>query len=176
MRKIEIDKFDLQLLDQIQRNAHASNGDLSELVHLSPSQVSRRVQRLEELGLVDGYVALLNPQAMGLGVTVFTSVSLERHGKTQSKAFDESVRELDEVLECHAVTGEADYLLRVMVPDLASLSEFMMHKLLRLPGVSSVKSNVVLQEIKRTTRLPLDHLRQTPAGQATARKKQPPVR
>lgn len=84
---------------------------------------------------------------------------LRRHGKAQSNEFDAGVKELNDVLECHAVTGEADYLLRVMVPDLAALSEFMMHKLLRLPGVRSVKSNVVLQGIKRTTCLPLDHLR-----------------
>ncbi|MCX7174680.1 MAG: Lrp/AsnC family transcriptional regulator [Proteobacteria bacterium] len=167
MQEIVLDKFDLQILDQLQRNARTSNNALSERVHLSPSQVSRRIQHLEEIGLVDSYVALLNPLALGLRVTVFTNVSLERHGMNQSDAFDEGVRKLDEVLECYAVTGEADYMLRVLVPDLASLSEFMMHKLLRLPGVSSVKSNVVLQEIKRTTRLPLNQLKYAPTGNVT---------
>ena len=171
MQVIDLDKFDLQLLDELQRDAHASNSALSDLVHLSPSQISRRIQRLEELGLVDGYVALLNPAALGLGVTAYTNVTLERHGESQWDAFGQSVVALEEVLECYAVSGEADYMLRVMAPDLASLSEFMMHKLLRIPGVRSVKSNLVLQKIKRTTRLPLGHLGHSPAAPAAAQRK-----
>lgn len=155
---MEIDKYDLHLLDALQRNGHASNAELAEQIHLSPSQVSRRVQRLEQAGYIERYSALLRPAAVGLGVTAFTAVSLERHAEAHTDAFNAAVAAMDEVLECFAITGEADYLLRIVAPDLAALSAFMLHRLMRLTGVRSVKSNIVLAEIKRTTRLPLDHL------------------
>lgn len=155
---IDLDKFDLHLLAELQIDGHASNAMLAERIHLSPSQVSRRIQRLEQAGYIERYSALLRPAAVGLGVTAFTSVSLERHGEVHTDAFNQAVRDMDEVLECFAITGEADYLLRIVAPDLAALSEFMLHRLMRLAGVRSVKSSVVLNEIKRTTRLPLGHL------------------
>lgn len=157
-KMIELDKYDLALLNQLQRDGQASNAALAELIHLSPSQVSRRIQRLEQAGLIERYAALLRPAAIGLGVTAFASVSLERHGETHTSTFDDAIADMEEVLECFAITGEADYLLRIVTPDLASLSEFMMHRLMRVAGVRSVKSNIVLNEIKRTTRLPLGHL------------------
>lgn len=158
---MDLDKFDLQLLAQLQRDGHASNAMLADRIHLSPSQVSRRVQRLEQAGFIERYCALLRPAAVGLGVTAFTSVSLERHAETHTDTFNDAVRAMDEVLECFAVTGESDYLLRIVAPDLAALSEFMLHRLMRVAGVRSVKSNVVLAEIKRTTCLPLGHLQRS---------------
>jgi Lrp/AsnC family leucine-responsive transcriptional regulator len=158
MQTIELDRLDLGILDHLQRDAHASNATVAGSVHLSPSQVSRRVQRLEACGLIGSYVALLDPAAAGLDVTAYVSVSLERHGEGSSEAFHEQLRGMAEVLECFAVTGEADYLLRIVAPNLAALSEFMLHRLLRVPGVRSVKSSIVLQAIKRTTVLPLAHL------------------
>ncbi|QDF97761.1 AsnC family transcriptional regulator [Azoarcus sp. DD4] len=155
---IDLDKFDLQLLAELQIDGHASNTTLADLIHLSPSQVSRRIQRLEQSGYIERYSALLRPAAVGLGVTAFTSVSLERHGEVHTDAFNQAVSEMDEVLECFAITGEADYMLRIVAPDLAALSEFMLHRLMRVSGVRSVKSSIVLNEIKRTTRLPLGHL------------------
>ena len=158
MQVIEIDRLDLRILELLQHDAHASNARMAESVHLSPSQVSRRIQQLEACGLIGSYVALVNPTTARLDVMAYASVSLERHGEQPSETFHERVREMPEVLECFAVTGEADYLLRIVAPNLAALSEFMLHRLLRIPGVRSVKSNVVLQEIKRTTVLPLAHL------------------
>ncbi|MBR0566250.1 Lrp/AsnC family transcriptional regulator [Azoarcus sp. L1K30] len=158
----ELDKFDLQLLDELQADGHASNAALAERIHLSPSQVSRRIQRLEQAGFIERYVALLRPAAVGLGVTAFVNVSLERHGEAHTDAFTDAVRGMDEVLECFAISGEADYLLRVMTPTLPALSDFMLHRLMRLGGVRSVKSNIALTELKRSTRLPLDHLGAVP--------------
>lgn len=158
----ELDKFDLQLLSELQHDGHASNAVLADRIHLSASQVSRRVQRLEQAGFIERYVALLRPAAVGLGVTAFVNVSLERHGEVLTDSFDEAVRDMDEVLDCFAVSGEADYLLRVLTPTLPALSDFLLHRLMRIAGVRSVKSSIALNEVKRTTRLPLDHLRGTP--------------
>ncbi len=152
---LELDKFDLQILYALQADARVTNPALGEQVHLSPSQISRRIQRLEDAGLVERYVTLLRPAALGLGVTAFIRVSLERHTESQTDAFDAAVHAMPEVLECHSVTGSHDYLLKVVAADLASFSQLVMQRLMRLQGIRSVESSIVLQEIKRTTRLPL---------------------
>jgi Lrp/AsnC family leucine-responsive transcriptional regulator len=167
MRDISVDKFDLDLLSALQRDGRATNSELGEQIHLSPSQVSRRVQRLEEAGVIDHYAAILDPDIVGLGVMAFTSVTLERHGEAQGDTFERAITEMSEVLECLSVTGEADYVLRVVAPDLASFSEFMMKRLLRIPGVVNVKSNISLKQIKQTHVLPLEHVKQP--AQATQR-------
>ncbi|PKO82172.1 MAG: AsnC family transcriptional regulator [Betaproteobacteria bacterium HGW-Betaproteobacteria-13] len=164
---IDLDKYDLQLLSELQTDGQASNAVLAERIHLSPSQVSRRVQRLEQSGFIERYVALLRPAAVGLGVTAFVNVSLERHGEVHTDAFTDAIRDMEEVLECFAISGEADYLLRVMTPSLPALSDFMLHRLMRIGGVRSVKSNIALTELKRSTRLPLDHLGNAPKAKAT---------
>ena len=117
---VELDRYDLAILGELQRDGHVSNSALSEIVHLSPSQVSRRIQRLEGLRVIDQYTVLLKLAAVGIGVIAFTSVSLDRHGELEAGAFDEEVRGLPEVLECYSLTGEQDYLLRIVAPDLAS--------------------------------------------------------
>lgn len=154
---LTLDRTDIQLLEALQRDGRATNPALGERVHLSASQVSRRIQRLEDAGLIDRCVMLLRPARLGLTVIAYTRVSLERHGEAENDDFDRSVRVMPEVLECYSVTGPYDYLLRIVSADLASFAEFMLHKLMRVPGVRGVESSVVLQEIKRTTELPLDH-------------------
>jgi len=154
---ISLDRTDFLLLAALQRDGRATNPALGERIHLSASQVSRRVQRLEEAGLIDRYVTLLRPEQLGLSVTAYTRVSLERHGEAENEDFNRAIQLLPEVLECYAVTGPYDYLLRIVSADLASFSQFMLHKLMRVPGVRGVESSVVLQEIKRTTELPLEH-------------------
>ena len=153
---IPLDRADLQLLDALQRDGRATNPALGERVHLSASQVSRRIQRLEEAGLIDRCVTLLRAERLGLTVIAYTRVSLERHGEAQNEDFNRAVQLLPEVLECYSVTGPYDYLLRIVSADLAAFAQFMLHKLMRVPGVRGVESSVVLQEIKRTTELPLD--------------------
>ena len=158
MHTITLDRYDLSLLDALQRDGNATNATLGTSVNLSASQISRRLQRLAESGLIAGYAALLDPVVLGLGVTAFAQVILERHGRAESDAFENAVSAIPEVLECFSVTGDADYVLRVVAPDLQSFSELMMKRVLRLPGVAHVKSNIALQKVKQTHVLPLDHI------------------
>jgi DNA-binding Lrp family transcriptional regulator len=158
MPAITVDKYDLEILSELQRNGRVTNSALGEKIHLSMSQVSRRIQRLEDNGVIRQYAAMLDSEVLGLGVLAITSVTLGRHGDTQGDAFEAAVTDMPEVLECLSVTGEADYILRVVATDLASFSEFMMKRLLRLPGVVNVKSNIALKRIKETHALPLNHV------------------
>jgi len=155
MTAITVDRYDLELLNALQEDGRLTNAVLGERVHLSASQVSRRIQRLEELKVINRYAALLDPDIVGLGVTAFTSVTLGRHGDAQGDSFEQAIVQMPEVLECLAVTGEADYVLRIVAADLGALSEFMSKRLLRLPGVVNVKSNIALKRIKQTHVLPL---------------------
>jgi len=160
MQIITIDRYDLALLDAVQRDGNATNATLGEAVHLSPSQISRRLQRLGDAGIIAGHAALLDAATIGLGVTAFAHVVLERHGKTQSDAFEAAATALPEVLDCFSVSGDADYLLRIVAADLPAFSDLMMKRVLRLPGVAHVKTNIALQKVKQTHVLPLDHLTQ----------------
>jgi Lrp/AsnC family leucine-responsive transcriptional regulator len=160
MSKITIDRYDLALLDALQRKGNATNATLGEQIRLSASQISRRIQRLEEDGVIAGYVALLAPSALGLGVTAFAQVILERHGETANETFEAAVAAMPEVMDCLSVSGDCDYMLRIVVPDLATFSELMLKQLLHLPGVARIKTNIALQTVKQTHALPLDHLTQ----------------
>ena len=153
-----LDPLDVRLLALLQEDATRTHARLAEDVPLSPSQIQRRVRRLEEQGAIARTVALLDAGRLGLGVLAFTSVVLERHGERVAEDFHAGVRRLPEVQECHAVSGEADYLLRIVAPDLRSFSEFLMHRLMPLRGVANVKSNIVLETVKSTSAVPLDHL------------------
>jgi DNA-binding Lrp family transcriptional regulator len=155
---ITVDRFDLQLLAALQRKGNATNSELGEKIHLSTSQVSRRIQRLQEAAVIDRYCALIDPAAVGLDVMAFTEVTLDRHNATASEKFENEVVQLPEVLECFTLAGQADYLLRIVAPDLGALSEFMTGQLLRIPGVANVKSMITLRKIKQTQVLPLDHV------------------
>ncbi|WP_025598145.1 Lrp/AsnC family transcriptional regulator [Burkholderia sp. WSM2230] len=155
---LDLDHFDLALLDVLQRFGRATHQQLAEQVPLSPSQIGRRLQRLEQIGVVDGYRVVLRPEKLDLSVTAFTSLKLKHHGDSVIEQFQQQIDLLPEVLECHAVVGDADYLLRIVAPDLNYLSTFVMKKLMRVPGVDSVRSNIVLTTFKRNGPLPLAHL------------------
>ncbi|HVW53070.1 MAG TPA: Lrp/AsnC family transcriptional regulator [Trinickia sp.] len=155
---LDLDHFDLALLEVLQRFGRATHQQLGERVPLSASQIGRRVQRLEALGVIDGYRVVLRPEKLGLGVTAFTSLRLKHHGDSIVEQFQQQIDTLPEVLECHAVVGDADYLLRIVAPDLGAFSSFVMKKLMRVPGVDSVRSNIVLTTFKRNGALPLAHL------------------
>ncbi len=161
MTRVAVDRYDIDLLTELQRNGRATNSALGEKIHLSTSQVSRRVQRLEETKVISHYVAVLNPEVVGLGVMAFTYVTLGQQG-VQGNIFEQEIAGIPEVLECLSVTGEADYILRIAAPDLATFSDFMTKRLLRLPGVASIKSVVTLKTIKQTFSLPLEHIKQPP--------------
>jgi Lrp/AsnC family leucine-responsive transcriptional regulator len=155
MVDISLDKHDLAILSALQRNAEVSHAELGELTHLSGSQVSRRIQKLRNAGLVLRNVTLLNPKALGLNVLAFTFVSLERHGRAHGVDFERQLQELPQVLECFSVSGESDYILRIVAENLESFSAFMMSRILSLPGVGIVKSHIALQKIKQTSEFPL---------------------
>ncbi|MGQ5524377.1 Lrp/AsnC family transcriptional regulator [Chitinimonas sp. PSY-7] len=154
---IELDKVDLKILDTLQKDGRLSNLELANVINLSASPTLRRLKRLEQEGVIAGYVALLEPAKVGLGLEAFVRVMLDKRER-QFATFAEAVQSWPEVIACHAMAGEIDYLLRVVFEDLAHFSRFVMDTLLQHPGVIDVKSSFVLQAIKQTTALPLTHL------------------
>jgi Lrp/AsnC family leucine-responsive transcriptional regulator len=154
-----LDSFDIGLLAALQRDAHATHQQIGEQVHLSASQVSRRVQRLQASGIIRRYVALLEPAAIGLGVRAISYVTLTRHSGDEGLAFEREIASFSEVLECYSVAGESDYILQIVAADLNVLSEQVLRRLTRIQGVGSIRSNIVLARIKSSTELPLAHLK-----------------
>lgn len=152
---IGLDRTDIAILDVLQRAGRIANAELAERVNLSASACLRRVQRLERDGVIAGYGARLNPAALGLGLTAFVRVQLEKHGSTSIEAFAEAVAGWDEVVACHALTGDMDYLLQVAVEDLDHFSRFLLDRLLNATGVADVNSSFVLRTVKAPSGLPL---------------------
>lgn len=150
-----LDPFDLRLLAALQRQGRATNIELADAVGLSASQISRRLARLEETGVIQGYAALLKPEAVGLSVLAISNVSLERHAEEIVHGFEAAMAREPQILECLAVTGEADFVLRIVAPDLKTFADFLTQRVLRLPGVRSLRSSIVLHRIKQTAALPL---------------------
>lgn len=150
-----LDGFDRRLLIALQADARQSNVALADAVHLSPSQCSRRLQALEARGIIRGYHADIAPDRIGLGVTAFVTVTLEKHGEHQARSFHQAVRDVPEILECLLVTGDGDYLLRVVAPDLSSFSHLLTERLMRLPGVANLRSSIALQAVKDGAPLPI---------------------
>ena len=151
-----LDEIDRQILGHLQRNARVSNAKLAELVGLSPAPCLRRIRALEEAGIIRDYVALLDTRAVGRAVTVFIEIRLDLQVKDRLDILERAIREWPEVLECNLMTGDADYMLRVAVPDVDAYEHFLRDKLTRLEGVASVKSSFALKQVKYTTALPLD--------------------
>jgi Lrp/AsnC family leucine-responsive transcriptional regulator len=154
--KSELDEIDLRILAELQENARISNVDLASAVGLSPSPCLRRVRELEASGVIRGHVTLLDPNRLGLGVSVFVNVSLERQVEDALETFEAAVTRRPEVVECYLMTGNADYLLRVVVPDLPAFERLMIDHLTRIPGVSNIRSSFSLKQVKYRTQLPLD--------------------
>ena len=150
-----LDGFDLKLLAELQQDGRLTNAELGERVHLSASQVSRRVQRLIEVGYIERFQAVLSRQKLGLGLTVYCMVTLKIHAGDSMQAFHERVRSLPEVMECQSLTGEADYVLKIVVADLKRFSDFMSEHLMKAPEVANIRSSVVLESIKETAAYPL---------------------
>ncbi len=151
----QVDRFDRKILALLQEDARLTNNELSERIHLSPSQCSRRRQRLEDEGLIRGYTASLDREKLGFPLVNFISVTLATHNRDNARRFAELLRRLPEVQEAHALTGEMDYMLKVVTPDLRSLSEFVSGVLLPHDSVQHVKTAIVLETLKETGALPL---------------------
>jgi DNA-binding Lrp family transcriptional regulator len=150
-----MDSFDRRLLAAIQDNGARTNQELAELVGLSASQISRRRQQLEQEGLISGYAARLSAEKLGFGVRVFVHVSLAAHSPDNSRRFAELVARTPEIQEAHALTGDSDYLLKVVVRGLKDLSALINDTLLPHESVDRVRSEIVLETLKETVALPL---------------------
>jgi len=158
MPKITMNIIDRKILTALQQNARISNVDLANRVGLSPSPCLRRVKMLEENGVIQKYVCLLNQRVAGFPVSVFVNVTLERQVEAALEEFESAIAKRPEVMECYLMTGDADYLLRVVTVDLASYERFLVNHLTRIPGVSSIKSSFSLKQVSYRTALPLDYL------------------
>jgi Lrp/AsnC family transcriptional regulator, leucine-responsive regulatory protein len=156
-RDIELDSIDQRILRALQADGRATYEDLARDVGLSPSATQRRVKRLEELGVIAGYVAVVAPERVGLGLTAYINVRLAKHSDVGSpvEAFTVAVQAWSEVAECVALSGEMDYLLRVLVRDMAHYSGFIMESLLRHPSVQDCKTSFLLRRLKGSTAVPL---------------------
>ncbi|CAN0408401.1 unnamed protein product [Discosporangium mesarthrocarpum] len=152
---MDLDMIDNRILDQLQRNGRISNVELAAAVGLSPSPCLRRVRELESAGIIDRYAAILDQRAAGHALSVFVQVTLERQVETALEAFERVIAERPEVMECYLMTGDSDYLLRIVVPDVAAYEAFLKNHLTRIAGVSSIKSSFALNRVKYETALPL---------------------
>jgi Lrp/AsnC family leucine-responsive transcriptional regulator len=150
-----LDAIDYRILDRLQDDARLTNVDLAKAVNLSPSPCLARVRALEADGLISRYVTLLNPVKMGLTVSVFMQVSLEKQVQSALEIFERAIRDRPEVMECYLMTGDADYLLRVVVPDVPALERFILDFLTKVPGVGNIRSSFALKQVKYKTALPL---------------------
>jgi Lrp/AsnC family leucine-responsive transcriptional regulator len=150
-----MDRLDLKILARLQHDAAVSHAELGEQIGLSASQVSRRIQRLSQDGVVRRQVALLDPESLGLNVEAYVLVSLASYAKGVAEGFHARMIGIAEVVECCALTGDSDYLLHLMARDLPSLSRLINEELLGHGDIANVRSNIVLNRVKRTTALPL---------------------
>lgn len=152
---MKIDKYDRAILSALQKDGRISNVDLAGGVSLSESACLRRVRRLEEKGFIEKYTALLDQRQAGLSGNVFVHIALNREEQSELAAFEAAVQGLPEVMECYLMTGEFDYLLRVVVSDMADFERVHKESLTRLPGVARVNSSVAIRTVRKTTELPL---------------------
>jgi DNA-binding Lrp family transcriptional regulator len=171
-----LDQFDVRILRQLQEDARVSNVKLASAVGLSPSPCLRRVRELMRRGIIRRQVALVDPDAAGLQVSAFIQVTLDKQGKEALEVFETAVKEQPEVMECYLMTGEADYLVRVVTPDLAAYHRFLMDSLTRIPGIANIKSSLALKLVQYRTALPLGHIVEDDRRRVTARTSRPPAR
>ena len=156
---VSFDRYDLHILEELQKNARITNQELADRIGLSPSPCLRRVKALEESGIIQDHVTRLAPSALGLKLTAFIHISMDRHTPERFANFEGHVRDYPEVIECHLITGQsADYMLKVMVPDMEYYQEFLLNKITPLEGVTGAHSSFVLRDPVSRTELPLSHL------------------
>ena len=156
----KLDRIDRHILDQLQRHGELSNQELAERVGLSPSPCSRRVKALEEAGIIVRRVTILDPKKLGLSLMAIILIGMDRHTPERFAEFEGKVSDCEEVQECFLITGQdADYMLKVVVPDMDHYHDFLLNKITRIPGVSGVHSSFVLRRVVDSTALPLGYLR-----------------
>lgn len=158
MPKASLDEFDLKILASVQRNARITVLDLAKEVGLSPKPCTRRLKRLEESGVISGYIALCDRESLGWGVSVFVRINLERHSGEAFDAFEKAVTEYSQVVACHMMDGDCDYMLRVICEDVEAYERFLRNSLGRLPGVARIHSNFALKRVIYRIWLPLPEI------------------
>lgn len=152
----QFDRFDSLILTELQQQGRISNQELAETINLSPSPCLRRVKQLEDSGVIEKYVALLDPRKLGLKLTALIHISMDKHTPDRFAHFEETIASYPEVLECHLITGQsADYLIKVVVEDMDAYQQFLLNKLTRIEGVSGVQSSFVLKSPIQSTALPI---------------------
>lgn len=156
---MELDKFDLHILSELQKHGRISNQELADTVGLSPSPCSRRVKQLEENGVIDGYECRLNAKKLKLNLTALIHISMDKHTPERFEHFEQAIENLDNIQECYLITGnDADYLLKVAVTDMEAYHGFLLGKLTKIEGVTGVNSSFVLRSVKNSNQLPLSQL------------------
>ena len=153
---MQLDDIDLKILEHLQQNARISNVDLAGEVGLSPAPCLRRVRALEDGAVIRRYLAQIDQAALNIGVTVFVQVTLDLQVEGRLEIFENAIMKRPEVLECYLMTGDADYLLRVVVPDVPAYERFLFEHLTRIPGIASIKSSFALKQVKYSTALPFE--------------------
>jgi Lrp/AsnC family transcriptional regulator, leucine-responsive regulatory protein len=153
--RMKLDKYDRSILQVLQHDGRISNSALAEKVSLSESACLRRMRALEESGLIEGYVALLNQQKAGCPVNVFVNITLDRQDELDLRRFEEAIRKIPEVMECYLMTGDYDYLVRVVVADTDDFERLHSKHLTRLPGVARVHSSFALRTVQKSRELPI---------------------
>jgi len=153
----KLDRYDQMILDLLQKKGRISNQELAEAIKLSPSPCLRRVKQLEEKGLIDGYVALLNAKKLGLTLMAFIGINMDKHTSERFTALEQTLSNYSEVMECHLITGQsADYLLKVIIKDMDAYQEFLLQKLTKIEGVTGVHTSFVLKSAINSTALPVN--------------------
>ena len=163
MPKSELDPIDCRIVAELQADGRLSNVELADKIGLSPSPCLRRVKRLERDGYIEGYRAALRRDRIGLGFSVFVGVKIDGHTNERALQFEKAIVAMPEIIACHLVSGEADYFLEVVVADLGEYQRFLAGKLLNLPIVREVRSNIAIQTLKAGAPLPLGHLELKPS-------------
>jgi Lrp/AsnC family leucine-responsive transcriptional regulator len=158
MPKPDLDAIDCRIIEALQKHGRLTNVELADRVGLSPSPCLRRVRRLEQEGYIDGYRAVLGRTRVGLGLTVFLGVKIDGNADPRCTPLEEAIVGMPEIIACHMVSGDVDYLLEVVVPDLEHYQRFLLDRLLELPIIKEVRSTIAIQTLKAGAALPLAHL------------------
>lgn len=157
---MKLDRIDQRILTLMQANGRMTNLELAEKIGLSPTPCARRVRQLEEAGVIERHVTLLNQQRLGLNITAMIGITMDRHTPERFETFEREVRKYPEVIECSIVTGQtADYLLKAVLPDMTYYEEFLLGRLTRIEGVTGVHSSFILRKVINKTELPLEHIK-----------------
>jgi DNA-binding Lrp family transcriptional regulator len=151
----KLDKKDIAILVRLQNNADITNAELASSVNLSPTPCFNRVKRLEEIGILNGKVALVSAKKLGLNVNVFIHIRLKKQDEEALEQFESAIAECHEVMECYLMTGDEDYLLRVLVSDIQALEALILTRLTKIPGVANIRSSFALKQVRYKTALPL---------------------